>query len=88
MMFTPGKTLIIENAHQIYMQGLDAIASGQTLIDLSDTATVDSTAVAVLLEWKKAAKERHVPLSFGKLPDSLASLATLYGATALLTEGV
>lgn len=83
MMFTPGKTLITENAQETYLAGLSALAQGQTSFDFSQTKMVDSSAVAVLLEWKKAAKERQIALSFEQIPDDLQSLIALYGASEL-----
>lgn len=82
-MFTPGKTLIAENAQETYMAGLSALTQGQTSFDFSQTQIVDSAAVAVLLEWKRAAKERHVALDFVQMPDDLQSLISLYGASEL-----
>lgn len=83
MMFTPGKTLITENAQATCMAGLTALSEGQTSFDFSQTEVVDSAAVAVLLEWKRAAKERHITLDFVQMPDDLRSLISLYGASEL-----
>lgn len=83
MMFTPGKTLIADNAQATYMAGLTALSQGQTSFDFSQTEIVDSAAVAVLLEWKKAANERHTVIDFVQMPDDLQSLISLYGASEL-----
>lgn len=84
-MFTPAATLTVDNAALVLKEGLRAIAAGQHTLDLSHTATVDSTAVAVMLEWQRyAQQQQHVTLHFGTLSANLQSLIALYGASALL----
>ena len=83
-MFTPADSLTAENASATLAAGLQAIAAGQNEIDLSAVATVDSSAVATLLAWKRAALQKGMHLQFGTLPTNLQSLVDLYGAGALL----
>ena len=45
---------------------------------------VDSASVAVLLAWQKAARQNKLHLRFINTPESLISLASLYGVTELL----
>ena len=44
----------------------------------------DSSAVATLLAWQRAAQARAVPLTFANLSDNLRSLIALYDVSALL----
>lgn len=67
-------------------QGLVAIASGQTVFDLSGLNHLDSAAVATLVAWQRAAQAKGNQLQFTQLPASLQSLAQLYGADLLLAE--
>lgn len=83
-MFKPDNVLTADNASAVLQDGLRAIAGGQTDIDLSQVATVDSSAVATLLAWRRAAVEQGRPLDFGTLPANLQSLADLYGVGSLL----
>ena len=53
-------------------------------IDLSRLATVDSSAVATLLAWKRAAAARNASLALSNLPANLQSLVALYGVDELL----
>jgi phospholipid transport system transporter-binding protein len=53
-------------------------------IDFSDVAAVDSSAVALLLEWRRRAQERKVALHFQNLPPNLLALAELYGVKELI----
>jgi phospholipid transport system transporter-binding protein len=83
-MFKPGPQLTVNNATAVLRDGLAAIAAGQPGIDVSGVTTVDSSAVATLLAWRRAAQQRGATLDFGVLPANLQSLAELYGVSALL----
>jgi phospholipid transport system transporter-binding protein len=83
-MYQPAEALTLANARVVLGEGLRAIAAGQTEIDLSRLGTVDSSAVATLLAWKRAAAARNAPLALTNAPASLQSLAGLYGVTELL----
>lgn len=83
-MYQPAESLTLANARLVLTEGLRAIAAGEPEIDLSRLATVDSSAVATLLAWKRAAAARNAPLALTNLPASLQSLATLYGVAELL----
>ena len=67
-------------------QGLVAIASGQTSIDLDRLSNLDSAAVATLVAWQRAAQAKGAQLHFTQVPASLKSLAQLYGVDLLLSE--
>ena len=45
---------------------------------------MDSSAVATLLAWQRAARQKGLTLQFGVLPANLQSLVDLYGAASLL----
>jgi len=83
-MFRPGSTLTVNNARAVLNAGLSALAAGQEKIDLADMSAVDSAAVATLLAWQRAARERGKPLVFVNFPANLQSLAELYGVADLL----
>jgi len=53
-------------------------------IDFSAITDVDSSAVALLLEWRREAARRGKGLYFVNLPANLLSLAELYGVTGLI----
>ena len=83
-MYQPAESLTLANARLVLTEGLRAIAAGQPEIDLSQLTAVDSSAVATLLAWKRAAAARNAPLTLTNLPASLQSLAGLYGVAELL----
>lgn len=53
-------------------------------IDFSDVTNVDSSAVAILLEWRRQALARGKALTFANLPPNLLALARLYGVAELI----
>ena len=77
-------TLNFVNAKQVLQEGLKAIANGEHECDLTKLEQVDSASVAVLLAWQKAARQNKLHLRFKNTPESLISLASLYGVTELL----
>lgn len=76
--------LTFHNAREVLEQGCAAIAAGDTEIDLATISAADSSAVAVLLAWQRAAQQHGRTLSFRNLPAGLQSLATVYGVHELL----
>ena len=53
-------------------------------IDFSQVSGVDSSAVALLLEWRRQSQARGKTLAFINLPANLVALARLYGVAELI----
>jgi phospholipid transport system transporter-binding protein len=53
-------------------------------IDFAGITAVDSSAVALLLEWRRQALHRGKTLVFVNLPANLLALARLYGVAELI----
>ena len=53
-------------------------------IDFAAITAVDSSAVALLLEWRRQALQRGKTLEFVNLPANLLALAQLYGVEGLI----
>lgn len=85
-MFQPAESLNVFNAKASLEAGLQAISSGQTSIDLARLKSVDSSAVSVMLAWRRAAQANGSMLHFYQIPHNLQSLIDLYGVDALLTS--
>ena len=54
------------------------------VIDFTGVSGVDSSAVALLLEWRRQALIRGKTLVFTNLPANLVALARLYGVADLI----
>jgi phospholipid transport system transporter-binding protein len=56
----------------------------RVVIDFAGITDIDSSAVALLLEWRREALARAKTLEFVNLPANLLALATLYGVADLI----
>lgn len=83
MAFAP-VNLTMQEAADTVRAGLQAIAAGERQIDLGALQSFDSSAVAALLEWQRAAATRGVSLGIDQIPEGLASLARVYGVAHLI----
>ncbi len=83
MAFSP-TALTFAEAADVLQGGLQAIAGGETEIDLQQLQRFDSTAVAALLAWHRQAAAQGVPLRVANLPQGLESLAKVYGVAPLI----
>lgn len=83
-LFTIDTTLNVVTAPTALKAGLAKIAAGATRVDCAPLAQFDSSALAVLLAWRRAASERGASLAILNLPPKLASLARAYGIDTLL----
>lgn len=83
-MFETGATLTFETAKAVLEAGLARIAAGATRVDCAPLERFDSSALAVLLAWRRAAQARRAELMITHLPPGLASLAEAYGVTSLI----
>ena len=69
-------------------EGRALVSRSDVVADFSGVKECDSSALALLLEWRRLAlKSGHV-LSAKGLPDGLRSLAELYGITDILPPEV
>ena len=80
------ETLTVENATAALERGLAAIANGQTLFDFACIKSADSSAVAVLLAWQRAARKAGAELTYINMPASLKGLTALYGVDDFLVD--
>lgn len=56
----------------------------ERVVDLAQVDAVDSSAVSVLLQWSRQARDNNVKISFINLPPNLHSLAKLYDVAEVL----
>nr|WP_232243396.1 STAS domain-containing protein [Paraburkholderia sp. SOS3] len=83
--FATGSTLTHASAKEALAAGLARIAGGARGVDCAPLAQFDSSALAVLLAWQRAAHARGAVLEVVNLPAGLASLAQAYGVDTLLS---
>lgn len=69
--------LVLDNATRLLTEGEAAINAGSSVFDLSGVGKLDSSALSLLLALRRSAG--RVNLQFRNVPESLSSLARLYG---------
>lgn len=78
--------ITMDNVVALLALGNGLFTAPRVAIDLAGVTEVDSTAVSLLLEWRREADRNGRAISFANLPGNLQSLAKLYGVTELLSE--
>lgn len=80
----PEGALTLAEARRVLAEGNEALAQGVAAFDLAAVTQVDSAALSLLLSWRRVAQAEPRSLAFRNVPDSLLSLAALYGLTDLV----
>jgi len=76
----------LDSVPALLEQGLGLIDRDEVRIDLAGVTAADSSAVALLLEWMRAARRAGRRIVYLNLGNSLESLVALYGVTDLLPQ--
>jgi len=74
----------LANVAQVLEEGRRHLAEGAATVDLAEVSDLDSSALALLLAWLREAKAAGRALAFTNLPESLQTIARLYGVQDLL----
>ena len=77
----------LDSVPALLAQGLALIDREEVRIDLAGVTAADSSAVALLLEWMRAARRAGRRVLYLNLGNSLESLVALYDVTDLLPQG-
>lgn len=75
------------NVTSLLAEGTKLFDHEALVVDLSEVEEVDSSAVSLMLQWMREAKQRNQTLAFTNLPNNLKSLATLYGVLDIIPQG-
>ncbi|PAS96641.1 MAG: hypothetical protein CGU28_07925 [Candidatus Dactylopiibacterium carminicum] len=60
------------------------VCEADRVVNFSNVTTVDSSALALILAWKRAARAAGHTLSVEAAPVALRNLASLYGVSAII----
>jgi phospholipid transport system transporter-binding protein len=82
--WTYAGTLTFENAEAVLEAANALPLPTQGVADLGGLVHVDSAALAVMLALKRRAEADGAQLAFASVPDTLVSLARVYGVDALV----
>lgn len=76
--------LTMANARGLLEAGRSALQAGEQVFDFSEVTEADSSALAVMLGWLRAASQAQSTVKFAHIPTGVRALAELYGVTDLL----
>ncbi len=82
-----GGPVTLANVAKVLEEGRRHLEEGVRAVDLSEVTEMDSSLLAALLTWLREARSRDHELSFTNLPESLRTIARLYGVDELLPAG-
>jgi phospholipid transport system transporter-binding protein len=74
----------LANVAGLLEEGRRHLAEGVGSVDFGEVTEMDSAALALCLAWLRDAKARGSALAFSNLPESLQTIARLYGVDKLL----
>jgi phospholipid transport system transporter-binding protein len=74
----------LANVGALLEEGRRHVADGVKTVDLGEVSEMDSALLALLLAWLREATARSHSLAFANAPESLRTIARLYGVDALL----
>ena len=72
------------NVGSLLDEGRRHVAEGANTIDLGEVSEMDSALLALLLAWTREALAASRTLAFSNAPESLRTIARLYGVDGLL----
>jgi phospholipid transport system transporter-binding protein len=78
------EAITLATAPALAAAGAAALAAGDREFDFAAVRRADSSAVALLLDWKRSAQADGRELQLLNLPPAVAELAALYGVAPLL----
>ncbi len=78
--------ITIGNVVSLLAAGNGLFTAPEVTVDLAAVTEVDSSAVSLLLEWRREAGHNGRSIRYRNLPANLKSLAELYGVTELISD--
>ena len=74
----------LANVAAMLEEGRRHFEEGVRTVDLAEVTDMDSSLLALMLAWLRDAKTRSRELTFANPPESLRTIARLYGVDGLL----
>jgi len=81
---TVSGSMTTDNAAALLAEGVASVGQGKTRFDLSAVTEIDSSGLAVLFGWQRAAQAQGKAITVVNPPQTLRSLADVYGVAELL----
>lgn len=77
--------ILMDNANAVLAESKLFNVHDDLQINLSKVTDVDTAALSLLMEWQRRVNAAGKKISFSHLPDSLMSLAKLYGVADFIS---
>lgn len=77
--------ILMDNANTVLVQSSTLNIQNDLQIDLSQVTDVDTAALSLLMEWQRRVHAAGKKVTFTHLPESLMSLAKLYGVADFIS---
>jgi phospholipid transport system transporter-binding protein len=74
----------LANVAKLLDEGRQHLEEGVRTVDLGEVTELDSAALALLLAWLREARAKQREVAFVNLPESLQTIARLYGVDGVL----
>jgi phospholipid transport system transporter-binding protein len=74
----------LTNVASLLEEGRRHLSEGVDTVDLGEVSEMDSALLALMLAWLRDARARGQALTFANLPESLRTIARLYGVDRLI----
>jgi phospholipid transport system transporter-binding protein len=74
----------LANVARLLEEGRRHVEEGVKSVDLAEVNEMDSALLALLLAWLREARQHERALAFANLPESVRTIARLYGVDRLL----
>lgn len=78
--------ITVENVVALLGEGNARFTAAQVTVDLASVTEVDSSALSLLLEWRREAGRNGRAIRYLNLPANLKSLAALYGVAEFVSD--
>jgi phospholipid transport system transporter-binding protein len=77
--------ITLDNVVDLLGEGNERFTGVEVTVDLAAVTEVDSSALSLLLEWRREAGRNGRTIHYLNLPANLTSLAELYGVTEFVS---
>ena len=74
----------LANVAVVLEEGRRHLEEGVRTVDLGEVTEMDSSLLAAMIAWLRDARRRERELTFANLPESLRTIARLYGVDSLI----
>jgi len=77
--------ILMDNANAVLSESSALDMPDNLCVDMAGVTSVDTAALSLVMEWQRRANLSSQQVSFTNLPESLISLAALYGVADFIS---